>query len=419
MDQQKRPSAPGLEWRGDKPRWRATKAAIAKGYTPKNRELPRDADAETLIKACERFNAEMKMWLSGRITKLEPDFDGTFASLLRIYQTAPESSFHELKASSRVPYSFYLPMLIEEIGARLVQDCDGKDAKRWFKAWSEYNEEAGHRKIAKARFCIAILKAALTYGILCKFKACAAFKETLSVCDFPTLRGRKHAPTAGQIVAARKAAHASGHAPLALAYAIQFEGTNRQTDVMGQWVPLSERVPSAVIDGNEKWIGPTWKHVDRHLVLRFMPSKTDQTTQKEVVIDFKACPMVMEELQHVPPEARQGPLIVNPETGLPYLYRRHKNLWRRTDTRKSGKIISGIAVDAGIPNEIWNRDLRAGGISEARRAAVPREDVAKVAGHANERTTDGYDRTALHTQQRMMKARLKQRKRESQDRFEQ
>ena len=174
-------------------------------------------------------------------------------------------------------------------------------------------------------------------------------------------RSRKHAPTADQIIAARKAAHARGHAPLALAYAIQFEGTNRQSDVMGQWVPLSERVASAVIDGNEKWIGPTWKHVDRHLVLRFMPSKTDQTTQKEVVIDFKACPMVMEELQHFPPEARQGPLIVNPETGLPYLYRRHKNLWRRTDTRKSGKIISGIAVDAGIPNEIWNRDLRAGG----------------------------------------------------------
>ncbi len=188
---------------------------------------------------------------------------------------------------------------------------------------------------------------------------------------------------------------------------------------MGQWVPLSERVASAVIDGNEKWIGPTWKHVDKNLVLRFTPSKTDRTTQKEVVIDFKACPMVMEELQHVPPEARQGPLIANPETGLPYLYRRHKNLWRRTDTRKAGKIISGIAVDAGIPKEIWNRDLRAGGISEARRAAVPLADVAKVAGHAHERTTDGYDRTALHTQQRLMKARVQQRKREERDHFEQ
>jgi hypothetical protein len=52
---------------------------------------------------------------------------------------------------------------------------------------------------------------------MCKHKHCAAFKETLGVFDFPTLRGRKHAPTAGQIIAARKAAHANGHAPLALA----------------------------------------------------------------------------------------------------------------------------------------------------------------------------------------------------------
>jgi hypothetical protein len=157
MEQQKRPSAPGLEWRGDKPRWRATKAAIAEGYTPKNRELPRDAEAAALIAACERFNAEMKMWLSGRITKSEPDFDGTFRTLLGIYQTAPESSFHELAPSSRYPYNFYLPMLIEEIGARRIEDCNGKDAKRWFKAWGGFDEENGaYGKIAKAKMCIAV-----------------------------------------------------------------------------------------------------------------------------------------------------------------------------------------------------------------------------------------------------------------------
>jgi hypothetical protein len=421
MEQQKRPSAPGLEWRGGKPRWRATKAAIAKGYTPKNRELPRDADPAALTNACERFSAEMKMWLSGRITKSEPDFDGTFRTLLGIYQTSPESSFHELAPSSRYPYNFYLPMLIEEIGARRIEDCNGKDAKRWFKAWGEFDEENGaYGKIAKAKMCIAVIKAALKFGIICKYKGCADFKAILRECDFPGTRRRMHAPTADQIIAARKAAHARGHAPLALAYAIQFEGTNRQTDVVGQWVPLSERVASAVIDGTEKWIGPTWKHVDQNLVLRFKPSKTSRTTGVEVVIDFKACPMVMEELQRIPVGERHGPLIVNPKTGLPYKYSIHRDRWRRVVKRKDGtQYAIGIAVDAGIPPEIWNRDLRAGGISEARRAAVPLADVAKVAGHAHERTTDGYDRTALETQQRLMKARVQQRKREKRDRFEQ
>jgi hypothetical protein len=415
MEQQKRPSAPGLEWRGDKPRWRASKAAIAKGYRPKNRELPRKADRAALIAACERFNAEMKMWLSGRTTKSEPDFDGTFASLLRIYQTAPESSFHELTPSSRYPYNFYLPMLIEEIGARRIQDCDGKDAKRWFKVWGQYSKEDGsYGKHAKALMCIAVIKAALKFGVLCKYKGCADFKAILAECGFPGTRRRQYAPTSDQIIAVRKAAHAKGHSPLALAYAIQFEGTNRQTDVMGQWVPLAERVASAVIDGNKKWIGPTWKDVDQNLVLRFKPSKTSRTTGAEVVIDLKACPMVMEELRLIPAEARQGPLIVDPNTRLPYKYRTLQSLWRRGIKRKDGtRYLTGISVDAGIPAEIWNRDLRAGGISEARRAAVPLEDVAKVAGHAHKRTTDGYDRTAQETQQRLMKARLRQRQRET------
>ena len=256
----------------------------------------------------------MKMWLSGRLTKSEPDFDGTFRTLLGIYQIAPESSFHELAHSSRYPYNFYLPMLIEEIGARRIEDCDGKDAKRWFKAWGGFDDESGtYGKHAKALMCIAVIKAALKFGIICKYKGCADFKAILTECDFPGMRRRKHAPTADQIIAARKAAHARGDAPLALAYAIQFEGTNRQTDVMGQWVPLSERAASAVIDGTEKWIGPTWKHVDQNLVLRFTPSKTARTTAVEVVIDFKSCPMVMEELQRIPVGGPARPADRQPE----------------------------------------------------------------------------------------------------------
>jgi len=219
----------------------------------------------------------------------------------------------------------------------------------------------------------------------------------------------------------RRVAHARGHSALALAYAIQFEATNRQYDVMGQWVPLSDPRPSAIIDGTAKWLGPTWKHVDQKLVLRYTPSKTERTTGKDVVIDFKACPMVMEELQRIPVEARVGPLIVNAKEGRPDKYTEHRAAWRRTERRKADGSLSwsGIAVDAGLPNDIWNRDLRAGGISEARRAAVSLDDVAKVAGHAHKRATDGYDRAAMVTHQRMMEARIRRRAREATDRFEQ
>jgi hypothetical protein len=58
---------------------------------------------------------------------------------------------------------------------------------------------------------------------------------------FAVPRPRKEAPTAAEIVAARKAAHEIGHPPAALAYALQFDGTMRQWDVTGKWVPLGAR----------------------------------------------------------------------------------------------------------------------------------------------------------------------------------
>jgi hypothetical protein len=76
---------------------------------------------------------------------------------------------------------------------------------------------------------------------------------------------------------------------------------------------------------------------------------------------------VMEELSGVETEARNGPLIVNPRTRLPYRPWYFREVWRR------------CAVAAGVSRTIWNRDLRAGGITEARQAGAPTDDVAKTA----------------------------------------
>ena len=66
--------------------------------------------------------------------------------------------------------------------------------------------------------------------------------------------------------------------------------------------------------------------------------------------------MVIEELASVAPEDRNGPLIVNPRTGLPYRQWYFREVWKRS------------AAEAGVPATVWNRDLRAGGITEARQA---------------------------------------------------
>jgi hypothetical protein len=391
--------APGLRWRttrtGKTPMWRASKAAIKAGYPVKSVNLAPFANNERmLVQRCQRLQAEMLDWIAGRRER-PMLFDGTFASLLRIYQTEPESPYHALKPSSRHPYDVYCRMLAAEIGARRIDACDGRDTRRWFAAWSEPDEPGGKPRIAAARMAIIVLKTALSFGKACRLPGCAEFKATFEDVRFKAPTPRQEAPTAEEIIAARGAAHKFGHHPAALAYALQFEASLRQWDVIGQWIPISDSRPSAIIDGGKKWIGPMWSQIDDDLVLRLTPSKTEESSQARVVFDLKAYPMVVEELARMPATGRSGPLIVNPRTGLPYRHEYFRVLWHK------------CAVEAGIPRSIWNRDLRAGGITEARQAGAPTDDVAKTAGHASKRTTAKvYDRDTMEAARRVARARV-------------
>ena len=52
----------------------------------------------------------------------------------------------------------------------------------------------------------------------------------------------------------------------------------RQWDVVGKWVPLSDKKPSLIIDGTSKWIGPMWAQIDDNMILRYTPTKTQFTS---------------------------------------------------------------------------------------------------------------------------------------------
>jgi hypothetical protein len=196
---------------------------------------------------------------------------------------------------------------------------------------------------------IAILRSALSFGIQCRRRGCKEFKDVLEEVRFPTQPPRTSAPTAQDVVKARNGAHAIRHASAALAYALQFDGTIRQWDVIGEWLPISDPRPSLIIDRGMKWVGPMWSQVDDNLLFHFTPTKTMGTSAKSVAVDFKVCPMIMEELEHVPAEVRKGPIIVNPSTGLPYREWYFRDVWNK------------VRVSEGLPSTIWNRDLRAGG----------------------------------------------------------
>jgi hypothetical protein len=387
--QVKTPNPPGLRILRGKPIWRATKAAVAEGYPVKSVNLSRYADdPAALERRCDRLQIEMRSWLSGRRGNAKV-FDGTIRSLVDLYQTDPESPYHSLPASTREPYDVYLRVLRKEVGERQIDRCDARDVKRWFAVWIE----GGH--LAKGKMIIAVLKAILSFGIQCRNPGCAEFKAILSEMRFPTLKSREQAPTAAQIIAARTAAKASGHPLAALSYALQFEADMRQWDARGQWVPMADKRPSTVLYRGKKWLGPHWSQVDANLILRFKPTKTAFTSGAEVAIDLSVCPMVVEDLEGIPLEQRIGPMVVDPKTGRPYTKDRFSRVWRAA--RKA----------AGIPEDIWNRDVRAGGTTESRAAGAKIDDLKKIVGHTagSKMTADVYDRDKLEAHRRVAKAR--------------
>jgi hypothetical protein len=349
------------------------------------------------------MQSEMLLWMSG-YKKISKEFDGTFKSLLEIYQRDPKSSFNtSLKPGTVRLYTTYLKKLIPHIGARRIDLCDGRDVMGWFEKWREAGDGSGRDQLSVARVCLAILKAAISFGVICRAKGCREFQAILGELEFDALPRRTQAPTAAQIIAVRKAAHAAGFPLRALAYAIQFETTLRQWDVIGQWVPLSHPKPSAIIHRGQKWIGPTWSAIDDKLILaKIEPTKTEDTTAVEVSFDLSVCPMVTEELALIPMEKRTGPLIIKELNGRPYDHDDFRVQWRRD------------AEAAGVPKAVWNRDIRAGGVTEGGKSGASRDDRRTVAGHSAEKTTEKYERgtVSLEAHRRVMKERTGYRKKE-------
>ena len=344
-----------------------------------------------LLAQAQRLQSEMAIWMKG-VRKTGAVFDGRFASLFNIYETDPESSFPTLKAGTRKLYGIYLKRLRPHIGGVKINSTDGRDVKRWFAAWRA--DEDGTDHLPRAHMCLAIIKAAIRFGIVCRLAGCVEFQQVLGELEFERPRSRSAAPTAEQIIAVRKAAHANGAPLRALVYALQFETRLRQWDIIGQWLPLSDPKPSAIIDRGMKWVGPMWTAIDGDMILaKIRPTKTEDTTEIEVSFDLTVCPMVMEELALIPAVDREGPLIKHPRTGLPYRADAFGEGWRKDFD------------DAGLPANIWNRDLRAAAVTADRQAGASKDDVRKLAGHTKEKTTEIYDRDTVEAHRRVMAAR--------------
>jgi hypothetical protein len=389
------PQAPGLRWRRGSPAWLPPQEAIAAGYRPSRVALDHLADRPELLKArCAALNADLRLWLAGY--RDDPAvFDGSLRNLLVLYQQHPESSYQALRPWTQATYASYLSYLRATVGERPIESITGLDLVRWQRDWT-----AGGVHLAKAMQLRTVLLSASRFGASLRAPGCAEFATVIRETrrGFGRPRPRDAVLTATDVAAARKAAHAAGRPSRAMVYAIVYETTLRLYDVIGRWWPADRAPASEVVDGQGRlWVGLCWEDIDDDLVLRYVPSKTAGSTGLGILYPLAtAAPMVMQELRHHPLKRRAGPLIVNERTGLPYTPGAFQRGWRED------------RAALGLDNNIWARDMRASGITEARAGGAALDDAGKVAGHAGTRTTGSvYDRAALEAAERFAAARLK------------
>lgn len=316
----------------------------------------------------------------------------TWDALIHSYLSDPDSPFHKLRFKSRENYLSLMRRLGQDCGSDLLSDGGARWALRLHERWVG----ADGRKVAMGHSLVGMLRTLLTFGAtILENRDCQRLKGILHDMRFSMPKSRVQRITAEQVIAIRAKAHELGKHSIALAQALQFECILRQKDVIGEWVPLAEPGESDIVYQREKWLrGMRWSEIDRSGILRHTTSKRN----KDVEVDLKLAPMVLEELARLPSVPTAGPVIIYEVTGIPYRSAQFRKVWRL------------VATAAGVPDAVFNMDSRAGAISEATDAGADLEHVRQAATHSDIGMTQRYSRNAAEKTANVQRKRSEHRK---------
>ncbi|WP_454919271.1 tyrosine-type recombinase/integrase [Xanthobacter sediminis] len=401
------PDAPGLKWRARKngraAYWVARADLVLKGFRPETVRIhfdPADPNHMMVIAGrCMMLQAEMLSWSAGHRERREA-YDGTLGSLIREYQTSEDSPYRDLRPNTRTFYDYGLELLEANVGNRHIRGIDGADVRRWYRAFRQprplteeqiaAGKKLGPERVRRAYAAIQMLRVVVGFGVSLVRPECVSLDEAMRKMEFEGVRTRETRMTHEQVTAFRKAAHDLGRPSMALGVILQFDLGMRQRDVIGEWRRLESPSEDGITDGLWRWSdGLAWSHISG-TILRKRTSKTG----KDVEHDLANLPDAAAELGLVPAARRIGPLILNEETGRPYKRRIYAKWFRK------------IAREAGIPDDVWSMDARAGAVTEALDAGAVPLDVMTAAGHTQLSTTQRYDRTTLQKTARVAQLRV-------------
>lgn len=387
--------APGLKVRRNKDGtarlyWVARSDIRKSGYQPETVRLHYDVDdprERVLIEAtCKRLQAEMFAWRSGKRDNRRP-FDGTISSLVRLYQTDEASPYRELKWNTRETYDQVLRVIDRAFGKRTLANLSLADFRRWYDEAKKPKTPDGPERVRKAHGIINMFRRLFAYGIAAEHAGCARLAAILDATRFKQPKRRRIRMDLHHLDAFIPKAIEAGRLSLALGTAIQFETGMRQKDVIGEWEPHEARseIGGILLKGKRgrrmlRWVnGLTWADLSNGNVLVKETTKTGAM----VAHDLALCPITLDLMARVAPEAKVGPVIIDEVAGRPYAKDAYAREWRL------------IARAAGIPDEVWNMDARAGAITEAEDAGADLDEIRGAVGHTQASTTARYSRGAL------------------------
>lgn len=331
-----------------------------------------------ILARCQRLQDEQEIFMRGDLpAEVAAIYDGTVSTLIKCYQRDKDSPYQGVRYHTQVHYDGICRRIDRDCGKEKVAEIDVRRVKRLHETWTENGA-----KIPMAHALVTMMRTLLSYGgALLKDKACTELMALLHAQKFKAGGARSSILTAEQADAIRAEAHRQGHHSIALAQAFQFECMLRQKDVIGEWIPIYEPGPSDVFWGGAKWgRGIRWQEIteqDGKLILTHTTSKK----LKEIEVNLRIRPMVMEELALLTSLPASGPVIVREDTGRPWSATEFRTKWRE------------IARAVGVPDSVRSMDSRAGAITEATEAGVPLEFIQQAATHSDISTTQRYARS--------------------------
>lgn len=392
------PDAPGLRKRPrrgvDAWYWVATAVSRQAGdYPLKTVRLHHATDAERAAR-CRELTQELREWLAERANPRPASFDGTMASLIRLYQEDEDSPYHKVRDNTRASYDHDLKLLSRGIGERQVAELTGKDFARWYDSFAAPKTDGAPRRVRRAHGLVTMLRILFGFGVTRRFTVCRDAAEILDEMRFETPRRRRVTMEFAHAQAIVDQALKDGLRSIALGQAMQFELAVRQIDAIGYWARVKGEGEGGIIFRGRRWTGGfTWSDLTGQMM-----TKETTKTGAEGQWDPTLCPLVVRAIAAFPKAEQVGPMIIDEATGRPYLAGRYARVWRK------------VATAAGVPAQVWNRDSRSGGLTEGGEAGAALGDLQQLGTHADPQTTARYIRRGIKATTRVQKLRVAARK---------